>query len=69
MVWGLETNEINKFRKCSFLHRLEAITHCIFVPYGLILQTCDNVQYLVAEGTKEILSFHFTRGNLSASVN
>lgn len=69
MVWGLGTNQLNQFRKCSFLHELEAITHCMFVPYALILQTRDSVQYVVAEGTKEILSVHFTRGSLSALVN
>lgn len=69
MVWVLETNQLNQFRKCSFLHKLEAITHCMFVLCALILQTRDNVQYLVAEGTKEILSLHFTRGSLSALVN
>lgn len=55
MVWGLEINELKKFTECSFLHKLETVTHCMFGHYALILQARDNVQYLVAEGTRDLI--------------
>lgn len=69
MGWILETNELNKFRKFSMLPELEAVAYYSWVPYSFIQGTGENVYYLVAEGTKEVLSLHFTRGSLSASVN
>lgn len=43
--------------------------HCSLVPYLIIQQMGEHVCYLDAEGTKEVLSLHFTRGSLFALVN